>query len=184
MTAVLPTPAPIAHTTALPTTAGAGVEVPLVTGARVRYANLDLAASAPTLAAVAAKVAELVPFSASVHRGAGYLSRLCTRELEVARDTVAGFLSARPEDVVVFTRNTTDALNLLAGCVPGKVLTLDVEHHANLLPWARHGHRVLAAESTLAQTLTALRAALAAEPYALLAVTGASNVTGEVLPLR
>ncbi len=65
------------------------------------------------------------------------------------------------------------------------MLTLDVEHHANLLPWPRagRGHRVLAAAATVQETLGDLRVALAAEPTALLAVTGASNVTGEVLPL-
>ena len=186
MTAVLPTPSPLAvdvPTPSLPTTAGAGLPVPVVTGERVSYANLDLAASAPALDAVAEHVAELLPYSSSVHRGAGYASRVCTAVLEHARGTIAGFLRARPDDVVVFTRNTTDALNLLAGCVPGRVLTLDVEHHANLLPWARSGHRVLPAAATLAETLTDLAAALAAEPTALVAVTGASNVTGEVLPL-
>ena len=185
MTAVLPAPVPTAIDAgpALPRTAGAQLEVPLVTGERVRYANLDLAASAPALSAVAEHVAELLPYSASVHRGAGYASRVCTAVLEQARGTVSRFLGARPDDVVVFTRHTTDALNLLAGCVPGRVLTLDVEHHANLLPWSRSGHRVLPAASTLAGTLTALAAALAAEPIALVAVTGASNVTGEALPL-
>ena len=103
----------------------------------MRYANLDLAASAPALRAVAEHVAELLPYSASVHRGAGYASQVCTAVLERARDAVAGFVGAREDDVVVFTRNTTDALNLLAGCVPGRVLPLDVEHHANLLPWPR-----------------------------------------------
>ena len=55
--------------------------------------------------------------------------------LEAARGTVGAFLGARPDDVVVFGRNTTDALNLLAAAVPGEVVCLDVEHHANLLPW-------------------------------------------------
>jgi selenocysteine lyase/cysteine desulfurase len=186
MTAVLPARAPIASTTAapaLPATAGADLQVPLVTGERVRYANLDLAASAPALCAVAEHVTELLPYSASVHRGAGYASRVCTAVLEQARSTIAGFLGARADDVVVFTRNTTDALNLLAGCVPGSVLTLDVEHHANLLPWRRGRHRVLPAGPTLADTLADLEDALAAEPTALVAVTGASNVTGEALPL-
>lgn len=186
MTAVLPTPVPVPvgePTPALPATAAAELRVPLVTGEQVRYANLDLAASAPALAAVAAHVAALLPYSASVHRGAGYASRVCTAELEQARGTIARFLRARADDVVVFTRNTTDALNLLAGCVPGAVLTLDLEHHANLLPWARAGHRVLPAAPTLAETLTALAAELAATPTALVAVTGASNVTGEALPL-
>src|SRR4051794_21862813 len=186
MTAVLPTRAPIASTTAapvLPATAGAALQVPLVTGERVRYANLDLAASAPALRAVAEHVTELLPYSASVHRGAGYASCVCTAVLEQARGTIAGFLGGRADDVVVFTRNTTDAVNLLAGCVPGRVLTLDVEHHANLLPWRRGRHRVLPAGPTLADTLADLQAALAAEPVALVAVTGASNVTGEALPL-
>jgi selenocysteine lyase/cysteine desulfurase len=74
MTAVLPAPAPIATTSpapALPATAGADLQVPLVTGERVRYANLDLAASAPALRAVAEHVTELLPYSSSVHRGAG-----------------------------------------------------------------------------------------------------------------
>jgi selenocysteine lyase/cysteine desulfurase len=160
------------------------LEVPLVTGERVSYANLDLAASAPALRSVADHVAELLPYYASVHRGAGYASQVCTSVLERARATVGEFVGARPDDVVVFTRNTTDALNLLAGCVPGAVLCLDVEHHANLLAWRCAGHRVLRAADTVEQTIEDLRAELAARPTALLAVTGASNVTGEVLPLQ
>jgi selenocysteine lyase/cysteine desulfurase len=175
MTAVLPA------RPALPCVVGADLEVPLVTGERVRYANLDLAASAPALATVADHVAELLPYYASVHRGAGYPSQVCTAVLEQARETVGRFVGARTDDVVVFTRNTTDALNLLAGCVPGPVLRLDVEHHANLLAW-RDG-LVLRAADTVAATLDELRAVLEAERVALVAITGASNVTGEVLPL-
>ena len=168
----------------LPRVVGADQPVPLVTGEHVPQCNLDLAASAPALVEVAEHVAELLPYYASVHRGAGYASQVCTALLEHARETVARFVGARAdEDVVVFTRNTTDALNLLARAVPGPVLHLDVEHHANLLPWEGTPHRVLRAADTLEQTLTELRAALAAAPTALLTVTGASNVTGEVLPL-
>jgi selenocysteine lyase/cysteine desulfurase len=157
--------------------------VPLVTGESVRYANLDLAASAPPLRSVVDHVAELLPYYASVHRGAGYSSQVSTSVLERARDTVGRFLGARADDVVVFTRNTTDALNLLAGAVPGPVLALDSEHHANLLPWLTGPHRVLPAAPTIAQTLRDLRAALAATPVALVTVAGAGNVTGELLPL-
>jgi selenocysteine lyase/cysteine desulfurase len=166
----------------LPRVTGAG-PVPLVTGGSVGYANLDLAASAPALAAVAAHVAEVLPHLASVHRGAGYPSQVSTALLERARECVAEFVGARPGDVAVFTRNTTDALNLLARAVPGPVLCLDVEHHANLLPWRAGPHRVLRAAGTVEQTLADLAAALRAGPTALLAVTGASNVTGEVPPL-
>lgn len=157
--------------------------VPLVDGTTVGYANLDLAASAPALQAVADRVTAALPWYASVHRGAGHPSAVCTAALEAARATVGRFVGARPDDVVVFTRNTTDALNLLARAVPGPVLCLDVEHHANLLAWRGGSHRVLRAAATVEATLEQLREALAAEPTALLAVTGASNVTGEVLPL-
>ncbi|WP_422631969.1 aminotransferase class V-fold PLP-dependent enzyme [Pseudokineococcus basanitobsidens] len=169
---------------------GGDERVPLVTGGEVRYANLDVAASAPALVWVADHVERVLPLYASVHRGAGYASQVSTAVLEGSRDVVAGFLGARPDDVVVWTRNTTDALAVLAGCVPdgGSVLVLDLEHHANLLPWRTQGHRgvtqrVVEAAATLEGTLAALADALAERPTALLAVTGASNVTGEELPL-
>lgn len=165
----------------LPDLVGAHLRVPLVTGGDTPYANLDLAASAPALEDVAAHVTRLLPYYSSVHRGAGYASQVCTGVLEAARGAVGAFLGARPDDVVVFGRNTTDALNLLAAAVPGEVVCLDVEHHANLLPW--RSRRVVRGRPTVAATLTALAAALRARPAALVAVTGASNVTGEVLPI-
>ena len=174
---VVPGPGPLADIV------GADLEVPLVAGGAVRYANLDYAASAPALRAVADQVTGLLPLYSSVHRGAGYASAVCTSAYEAARETVAWFTGARAGDVVVFTRNTTDALNLLAAAVPGQVVHLDIEHHANLLPWRARGSRVVAAGFTLAETLAAVRGELAAAPAALLAVTGASNVTGECLPL-
>lgn len=174
------------RTEALLPVVGAGLPVPLVTGATVPYANLDYAASAPALRAVAEHVATALPYYASVHRGAGYASQVSTALLENSRLCIGRFLGAREDDVVVFTRNTTDALNLLAHCVPqgGTVLYLDIEHHANLLPWQRRGDAVLEAAPTLRQTLADVDAALAASPTALLAVTGASNVTGQLLPIK
>ena len=186
MTRALERPTSILETATaqLPKVVGAELRVPLVTGEWVRYANLDYAASAPALASVAEHVAEVLPYYSSVHRGAGYASQVCTALLEQARTTVGEFVGARPDDVVVFTRNTTDSLNLLARCVPGTVLTLDVEHHANLLPWRGRQHHTVRAGATVEQTLRDLATALADQPIALLAITGASNVTGEVLPLR
>ena len=143
---------------------GAGLAVPLVTGGTVPYAQLDTAASTPALAAVADRVAEALPLYASVHRGAGYLSQVSTALYESARDRIAAFVGARDDDVCVVTRNTTDALGLLAGCVPpgGGVLVLDAEHHADLLPWQRRGDAtVLATPPTVAATLAALAAELA-----------------------
>ena len=165
--------------------------VPLVDGSRVPYANLDVAASAPALQAVADRVTQVLPLYASVHRGAGYLSQVSTALYETARRTIGAFVGARDDDLTIITRNTTDSLNLLAGCVPaqpdgepGRVLVLDVEHHANLLPWQRAGGAtVLAGGASVAETLSGLRTELARFPYALVAVTGASNVTGESLPV-
>jgi selenocysteine lyase/cysteine desulfurase len=165
---------------------GAGTGVPLVTGGSARYVDLDAAASSRALESVAARVTEALPHYASVHRGAGWLSQVSTAAYESARETVARFVGARPDDVCVLVRHTTDALNLLAGCVPagGAVLVLDCEHHADLLPWQQRGRvTVLPTAATVVQTLRALGAELAAAPYALVAVTGASNVTGESLPL-
>ncbi|GAA1407566.1 aminotransferase class V-fold PLP-dependent enzyme [Oerskovia paurometabola] len=170
---------------------GSDTLVPLVDGRSVPYANLDVAASAPALQVVADRVTEVLPLYASVHRGAGYLSQVSTALYEAARQTIGAFVGAREDDVTIVTRNTTDSLNLLAGCVPaqadgspGRVLVLDVEHHANLLPWQRTGGAtVLVGGATVAETLSGLRAELSRFPYALVAITGASNVTGESLPL-
>lgn len=157
--------------------------VPLIDGRTSGYVNFDYAASAPALQAVTDHLAALLPHYASVHRGAGYASQVSTASYEQSRTVIAEFLGARADDSVVFTRNTTDALNLLAHCVPGEVVHLDIEHHANFLPWAKCGARVVAAAPTITETLAALDAELACSPAALLAITGASNVTGEVLPI-
>ncbi|MFF2370699.1 aminotransferase class V-fold PLP-dependent enzyme [Agromyces sp. NPDC058110] len=159
----------------------AGLEVPVLGGGTVRHVNLDIAASAPALQAVAAHVARVLPYYSSVHRGSGYPSQAATALVEDARASVARHVGARDGDLVVFTRNTTEALNLLATAVPGETVVLDIEHHANLLPW--RDRRVVVARTSIAETLAALDAELASRPAALLSVTGASNVTGEVLPI-
>ncbi|MFI0792679.1 aminotransferase class V-fold PLP-dependent enzyme [Micromonospora rubida] len=153
--------------------------------------NLDYAASAPCARAAADAVAELLPWYASVHRGAGALSRRCTLAYERARQTVGDFFGARAGDHVVFTRNTTDALNLLARTLPAgtTVVTFAGEHHANLLPWPRASVRLpvpagpAEAIRALDAALTELRRGATARPPVLVAVTGASNVTGERWPV-
>ncbi len=162
---------------------GTDITVRVAGGRRLPYANLDVAATAPCAAVAAGAVSEMLPYYASVHRGAGVLSRHCTRAYEEARRTVARFLRSRPGDQVVFTRNTTDALNLLAHCVPDDttVVTFAAEHHANLLPW-RQAVR-LPVPGSPEEAVTAVERALRRHGPALVAVTGASNVTGELWPV-
>ncbi|AQZ68022.1 Cysteine desulfurase [[Actinomadura] parvosata subsp. kistnae] len=168
----------------IPAVIGADLEVPVKGGRLVGYANLDYAASAPCLEPVSAAVAAALPAYSSVHRGAGYASQLTTARYEQARHTLRAFAGARPDDAVIFTRNTTDATNLLAGCLPAGTTTVvfDTEHHASLLPWpqavrltppAFPGAAVRAADEALA----------AIDGPKLLVVTAASNVTGELWPI-
>jgi selenocysteine lyase/cysteine desulfurase len=174
-----------ARTARRPAVLGGDLLVPLADGRTVTYANLDYAATAPCLAAVAETVSELLPWYASVHRGAGAASRRCTREYEQARETIADFLDTRPDDHVIFTRNTTDALNLLARALPAgtTVIGWDGEHHANLLPWAGSVLLPVPADpATAAGQLDAALAACTGGPV-LVTVTGASNVTGEIWPV-
>ncbi|MEU3494918.1 aminotransferase class V-fold PLP-dependent enzyme [Kitasatospora cineracea] len=169
---------------------GGDVEVPLASGEKVGYAALDYAASAPALQRVWDDVAAYAPYYGSVHRGAGYLSQLSTDLFEQSRRTVAEFLDLRDGDQVVFTRATTDSLNLLAGAVPAgtEVFAFETEHHASLLPWRREGLtvRYLRAPRSHAEAVAALEEALlgAAEGPKLFCVTGASNVTGELWPVE
>ncbi|KOG11715.1 MULTISPECIES: aminotransferase class V-fold PLP-dependent enzyme [Streptomyces] len=168
---------------------GRDVTVPLVTGGEVTYAALDYAASAPALQRVWDDVAAYAPYYGSVHRGAGYLSQLSTDLFENSRVTVAEFLDCRPGDQVVFTRSTTDSLNLLAATIPAgcEVFVFETEHHASLLPWRDARVTYLNAPRTPEQAVATLERALAdREPYgpALVCVTGASNVTGELWPVK
>ncbi len=164
--------------------ADAVTEVPLVDGTSTRFVNFDYAASAPPLASVHRVVTTAMAHYASIHRGQSYLSRVSTAAYERARATIATFTGVRDEDdVVIFTRNTTDALNLLASAVPGRVVHLDIEHHANLLPWRSGEYTPVIASGSVDATLQELERELQRRPAALVAVTGASNVTGECLPL-
>ncbi|MDT9687994.1 aminotransferase class V-fold PLP-dependent enzyme [Streptomyces sp. P9(2023)] len=168
---------------------GRDVTVPLVTGGEVTYAALDYAASAPALQRVWDDVAAYAPYYGSVHRGAGYLSQLSTDLFENSRLTVAEFLDCRDGDQVVFTRSTTDSLNLLAAAIPAdcQVFVFETEHHASLLPWQDARVTYLNAPRTHAQAVATLERALAErDPYgpALVCVTGASNVTGELWPVK
>ena len=180
---------PSAHGSELLRLVGAETVVPLVTGATTRYVNLDYAASAPALQAVHDAVEELLGWYSSVHRGAGFKSRASTAAYEGARESIRRFVNGRDDDAVIITRNTTDSINLLAGTLPEgtHVVAFAGEHHANLLPWRRIGIRYLPLPESPDEALGQLAATLAELPACndphLVAVTGASNVTGEIWPI-
>jgi selenocysteine lyase/cysteine desulfurase len=166
---------------------GADTVVPCVDGRARRYVNLDYAASTPAMAAVWDAVERFVPWYSSVHRGSGLKSQLSTAAFEDARDVVGEFVGGRADDAVVFVRNTTEAINVLAAALPAgtRVLSSAVEHHSNMLPWRRHDLRLLPFPGSADELLDACERALrAARPQIdLVAVTGASNVSGEVWPV-
>ena len=79
-------------------------------------------------------------YRSNVHRGIYQFSELATEKYEQAHTAAARFINARPEEVI-FTRNTTESLNLLAYSLtrnlqPGdEVILTEMEHHSNLVPW-------------------------------------------------
>ena len=92
----------------------------------------------------------------NIHRGVHYLSQMATEAYENARTTVAQFINAPESHEIVFTRGTTESLNLLATSLSPltshlshKVLVTAMEHHSNLVPWQqmvqRHGGELLVA---------------------------------------
>ena len=118
---------------------GDELDVPCVDGVHRRYLNLDGAASTNALPAVASRVHEFLPWYSSVHRGAGYKSRVATDAYEHARAAMLRFAGrpANGDDVAIICRNTTEAINHLAYRLPlspdDVVVTTVIEHHANLL---------------------------------------------------
>jgi selenocysteine lyase/cysteine desulfurase len=166
--------------------------VPVLGGGLVPYVNFDNAASTPALRSVVDAVDRFLPFYSGVHRGTGYKSRLSTATFERARELVGSFLSADPDrDVVVFTKNTTEAINKLARTLPiephSVVLTTMLEHHSDDLPWrarARTVHVGLCADGTLDVDHLDRLLTEHAGRIALVSVSGASNVTGVVPPVH
>jgi selenocysteine lyase/cysteine desulfurase len=169
---------------------GAATEVECLDGTVRLARDLDAAASTPAAAPVAAAVTELLPMYSSVHRGAGFKSRASTAAFETARRRILAHVGREGgDDTAIICRNTTEALNHLAFRLrlePDDVVcTTVVEHHANLLPWARYARRRYVECGTDGMfDVDDVVAALCAQPVPrLLAITGASNVTGWMPPV-
>ena len=171
---------------------GDELRVPCIDGADRRYLNLDAAASTGALPAVATRVHDFLPWYSSVHRGAGYKSRRATHAYEAARAAALRFAGRadRTGDIAIFCRNTTEAINHLAYRLrlapTDVVLTTVVEHHANLLPWRRVSRaRFVECDRSGTFSVDDIIVALEESPRPkLLAVTGASNVTGWLPPIQ
>ena len=169
---------------------GDGVLVPCVDGTERPYLSFDAAASTSALPQVLRAVEEFLPWYSSVHRGAGYKSQRATSAYETAREAILGFAGReRRDDVAIICRNTTEAINHLAYRLRltkrDVVVTTVVEHHANLLPWSRVAScRFVECGPDGTFGVEDVVAALDTSPLPrLLAITGASNITGWSPPL-
>ena len=132
---------------------------------------------------------------ANVHRGLHWMSERTTDAYESTRDAVARLLDAPSRDEVVFTKNTTEAINLVAHSYgrgvlkPGQAVVIsEMEHHANLVPWQMlrdaHGIELRVAPITDAGELdmAGLEALLQDRKVGLVSVLHMSNVLGTVIP--
>ncbi len=135
-------------------------------------------------------------YPASVHRGLHTLSERATEAFEGVRDKVARLLGVEDSGQIIFTRGTTEAINLVAQSwgraelKPGDAIVLsELEHHSNLVPWQMLARELDVELKYVELTddarldLDALDAALT-DRVRLVAVTGMSNVTGTIPPLE
>ena len=133
---------------------------------------------------------------ANVHRGLHFLSNAATEAYEGARETVRRFINAPSLDEVIFTRSSTEAINLVASSFGGmrigegdEIVISILEHHSNIVPWHFHRERrgaVLKWSPVHDDGAFDLEAfeSLLTERTKMVAITHMSNVTGTVVPIR
>lgn len=134
--------------------------------------------------------------NANVHRAAHQLSARATAQFELAREAVTKFIHARSSKEIIFTRGTTEAINLIAQSYgrstlqPGDHIVVAVsEHHANIVPWQmlaqQTGAELKVIELTPEATLDLIQArALIGDKTKIVAIAHASNVTGMINPIE
>ncbi len=161
-----------------------------------RFVFLDSAASAQKPVQVIDAMADAMRTQyANVHRGLHWMSERTTDAYEASRKLVADLLGASSSEEVVFVRNSTEAINLVAHSYgrgvmrPGQTVVIsEMEHHANIVPWQMlrdaHGTELRIARITDAGELDTghLESLLADGRVGLVAVTHMSNVLGTVTP--
>jgi cysteine desulfurase/selenocysteine lyase len=161
-----------------------------------RLVYLDSAASSQKPKAVIDSLVDYYSnYNANIHRGVYEIAARATDAFEAARATVARFVNAAHTEEIIWTRNTTEAINLvsfswgLENLVAGDViLTTQVEHHSNLVPWqllaAKTGAelRFIEADDDGTLRLDNLDALLAG--VKLVAISHISNTLGSIAPLE
>ena len=171
---------------------GIDKKVPLLDGRLAQYINLDNAATTPTLRPVFEKVNKFLPWYSSVERGTGFKSRLSTEMYRRAREIVGEFIGADPEAyTVIFTKNTTESINKLAhrlSFAPDEIVLRSImEHHSNDLPWRLNVNvEYININPHGGLDLDHLDYLLAkfSHRIRLIAISGASNVTGYLNPIH
>jgi selenocysteine lyase/cysteine desulfurase len=184
---------PLTGTTVLPSVVGRGqVQVNTAKGA-ARVVALNNAATTPPFEATLAAVNEFMSTYGAVHRGAGPLARLTCDAVHAALETIREFLGCRPDQSLLFTSNTSTAINLLARLMPFTaediVLTSELEHTSNNLPWKFNTKAtVVEARAFDDGSLDYDHLDELARRYRgrvrLIAISGASNLTGYVPSLE
>lgn len=139
---------------------------------------------------------EYLNVNANVHRGVHYLSQQATDLHEAARETVRAFINARKIEEVVFTRGTTEAINLVAQTfcesqmkAGDEVLVTDMEHHSNIVPWQLQArkmgivlkHASIDDEGCL--EISNLKSQIS-ERTKLISIAHVSNVLGTINPVK
>lgn len=171
---------------------GLDTPVPLITGEQRPYVNLDNAASTPTFRPVIEKVDEFLAYYSNVHRGSGFKSQIASWVYEEARAIVASFVNASlTDEAVIFTKNTTESINKLAREFPFRrdsiVITSMMEHHSNELPWRRFAqvvHVDVNPDGSLRMDDYERKLKRYRSKVSLVAITGASNVSGWITPVH
>ena len=171
---------------------GLNRQVPLLDGRLAPYINLDNAASTPPLRDVVQTIERFLPYYSSVHRGTGFKSRLSTVAYDQAHEIIGRFVGADLEtNTVIFGKNSTEALNKMAFRIPlepdSVILCTQLEHHSNDLPWRNRTtvvHIKATPEGNLDEEDFDYQLAQYGRRVALVSVTGASNVSGYILPIH
>ena len=139
---------------------------------------------------------EYLNVNANVHRGVHWMSQQATDLHEAARETVRKFINARSTTEIVFTRGTTESLNLVAssfveGCMKegDEVIVSTMEHHSNIVPWQLQEQRKGIVLKVIPMTdegelLLEEYEKLFTERTKLVSVTQVSNVLGTVNPIK